>query len=472
MKKLILILALALLLCSCVDGATKIGLDRLNWSQSLPSGEGIKFSGTAPGTTTKTLYSYSDVLMFGEAVVSMPTYDITCYYSGGQAHAQWFNGTWIGSNANNATVIQAAINDLPDGGTILLKNKFVLPSSLTSTADIAFVGTGYQTGLSGTVDPLITIDGDDSGDIKMYATPHNILKDLVIETLGNNNGVETTGRTHGICFDKVTFLAHGNSTLLELYNWRLGTVKNCYFSQEENTTTATSTGLLITGNSTYGMTNGAVTTSVFWDLKNGLNATGLNKTEHCGLKITDTNFQNCQYPIKANTVDDVQIIGCMVDTSNSAGNAITLVNAYPARIEGNYIAICGTGKGIKIDSDTAVIQYITISGNSIFNYDAPNGDGIYIGGVEQVKFSIVSDNAIKGFARGIHYDKDGAGTYHDQPIVSNNLLILDTTCIEGNGMANGVIVGNVFAGMTYTYTATKATGMKVAHNYGLATHDT
>lgn len=121
----------------------------------------------------------------------MPTYDITCYYSGGQAHAQWFNGTWIGSNANNATVIQAAINDLPDGGTILLKNKFVLPSSLTSTADIAFVGTGYQAGLSGTVDPLITIDGDDSGDIKMYATPHNILKDLVIETLGNNNGVKT-----------------------------------------------------------------------------------------------------------------------------------------------------------------------------------------------------------------------------------------------------------------------------------------
>jgi hypothetical protein len=39
MKKLILILALALLLCSCVDGATKIGLDRLNWSQSI---DGIK----------------------------------------------------------------------------------------------------------------------------------------------------------------------------------------------------------------------------------------------------------------------------------------------------------------------------------------------------------------------------------------------------------------------------------------------
>ena len=34
MKKLILMLCMLLLLCSCVDGATKIGLDRLNWSQS------------------------------------------------------------------------------------------------------------------------------------------------------------------------------------------------------------------------------------------------------------------------------------------------------------------------------------------------------------------------------------------------------------------------------------------------------
>ena len=41
MKKLILILALALLLCSCVDGATKIGLDRINWSQSA---DGLEIS--------------------------------------------------------------------------------------------------------------------------------------------------------------------------------------------------------------------------------------------------------------------------------------------------------------------------------------------------------------------------------------------------------------------------------------------
>ena len=474
--KLCTLTIIALLLIGFAGAAEpRINTAQINWTQSLPSGEGIKFSGTAPGTTTGILYSDSGTLKFGDSAVggseSAPC-DIVCYYDGTNCHADWANGTALMIHADNTTAIQAAIDGLPDGGVILLKSKFVLTSGLSSTADIAFVGTGYQTGFSGTADPLLTIDGDDSGDVKMYATPHNVLKDLAIDTLSDNNGVETTGRTHGMCFEKVTFLARGNGTLLELYNWRIGAVKNCHFSQEENTTTATSTGLLITGNSTYGMTNCAVTTCVFWDLSVGINATGVNKTEHCGLRITDSNFQNCaSKSIKANTVDDIQIIGCMVDSTYNP-NQIELINAFPARIEGNYIAMRGTGKGIKIDSDTAVIEYITISGNSIFNYDAPNGDGVYIGGAEQVKFSIVSDNTIKGFARGIHYDKDGAGTYHDQAIVSNNLLILDTTGLTGNGMANGVIVGNVFAGVSSAYTATKTTGMKVAHNYGLATHDT
>lgn len=41
MKKLITVLALVLLLCSCADSATNINLDRLNWTQSLPVGANI-----------------------------------------------------------------------------------------------------------------------------------------------------------------------------------------------------------------------------------------------------------------------------------------------------------------------------------------------------------------------------------------------------------------------------------------------
>lgn len=45
MKKIILLLML-LIFVGYADAATKIGLDRLNWSQSLPDGEGIIFSET------------------------------------------------------------------------------------------------------------------------------------------------------------------------------------------------------------------------------------------------------------------------------------------------------------------------------------------------------------------------------------------------------------------------------------------
>ncbi len=45
MKKLILTLCLLLLFCGCTDAATKIDLDRLSWSQTLPIGENITFNG-------------------------------------------------------------------------------------------------------------------------------------------------------------------------------------------------------------------------------------------------------------------------------------------------------------------------------------------------------------------------------------------------------------------------------------------
>ena len=45
MRKLIFLLVSTLLICSCVDGLTKIGLDRLNWSQSMPYGANIILDG-------------------------------------------------------------------------------------------------------------------------------------------------------------------------------------------------------------------------------------------------------------------------------------------------------------------------------------------------------------------------------------------------------------------------------------------
>ncbi|MFA5407451.1 MAG: right-handed parallel beta-helix repeat-containing protein [Bacilli bacterium] len=76
MKKIILILCVILLLGGCVDGATKIGLDRLNWSQSLPSGEGVKFSGTAPTITVNKLYSDGGILKFNGSEIIFDNADL------------------------------------------------------------------------------------------------------------------------------------------------------------------------------------------------------------------------------------------------------------------------------------------------------------------------------------------------------------------------------------------------------------
>lgn len=79
MKKIILLVML-LIFVGYADAATKIGLDRLNWSQSLPSNESITmnngslenasfitFAGDAPTNTTGALYVNDSNIMFNGA---------------------------------------------------------------------------------------------------------------------------------------------------------------------------------------------------------------------------------------------------------------------------------------------------------------------------------------------------------------------------------------------------------------------
>lgn len=74
MKKFILIFILFIFFISCVDGATKIGLDRLNWSQSLPVGANVtlnegylvdaKLGGSSPEVTVGA-YKWCDFVTDG-----------------------------------------------------------------------------------------------------------------------------------------------------------------------------------------------------------------------------------------------------------------------------------------------------------------------------------------------------------------------------------------------------------------------
>lgn len=97
MRKLIFILILTMLLCGSVEGATKIGLDRLNWSQSLPSGEGITFSES------------------GEPDVAINWSTITGFF----VYPEMFGA--VGDNsADDSVALQAMIDYAEENGAVIL----------------------------------------------------------------------------------------------------------------------------------------------------------------------------------------------------------------------------------------------------------------------------------------------------------------------------------------------------------------
>jgi len=174
MRKIVSILVLLLLLCSCVDGITKIGLDRLNWDQSLPSGDGIIFSGTAPQTTAGTLYSGSGTLKFGDMNINMAMagtntgINVEVYKAGNYIYAQnSLTGEMIASGAspaNDDSVLQTACNQ---GGTIFVHPGTYQDISITSTNAFTLVGANkYHTVLMKPTDstcldldhPMITVE--------------------------------------------------------------------------------------------------------------------------------------------------------------------------------------------------------------------------------------------------------------------------------------------------------------------------
>lgn len=74
MKLFILALAMAMLAGSAMAAEPRINTAQVNWTQTIPSGEGIIFSGTAPGTTTNALYSDGGTLKFnGEDIGKAPS---------------------------------------------------------------------------------------------------------------------------------------------------------------------------------------------------------------------------------------------------------------------------------------------------------------------------------------------------------------------------------------------------------------
>lgn len=165
MRKLILILALALLLCICADGATKIGLDRLNWSQRI---DGIKFSGTAPTSSAGFLYNDSGNLKFNGSTICI---------EGNPGK----NGVTVGNHPgcdfvadgiNDDVTVQEAMDFIePTGGVLYILGGFeyhftngaIYNLSKSSSSSIEIVGIGRPRIFMDGTGPAINMSGNFAG---------------------------------------------------------------------------------------------------------------------------------------------------------------------------------------------------------------------------------------------------------------------------------------------------------------------
>jgi hypothetical protein len=155
MKLIQLILAVALLIG--LVGAVEVKWSQINLTESIPSGEGVIFSGTAPGTVTNTLYSDSGVLMWNGAAASDQSADYLVYKSGGNVIVKKAGVTVYTaatSTTNDLAALQyvaydvpAAVNGVVVGNVVQLIGPFYISGELNINRSITMRGGQiYQNG--------------------------------------------------------------------------------------------------------------------------------------------------------------------------------------------------------------------------------------------------------------------------------------------------------------------------------------
>lgn len=234
MKKFILILALALLLCSYADAATKIGLDRLNWSQSI---DGIKFSGAAPATTTNALYSDGGTLKFNGKDIGGPYHG---YIKQSGAMLLAYNSTaLVTSGTNFGTVFNTLVNSLRNGNTCnaviyvdVANASTTTTGYLYSNLSVLSSGIGRASISTGSVIPLFQVNSTSpainyvrivgfdlsytgtnpytTAHINLYNTSYSIVDDVYTLTpnleysSSNQGGIRIDGLRYHAWLNKIT----------------------------------------------------------------------------------------------------------------------------------------------------------------------------------------------------------------------------------------------------------------------------
>ena len=362
MKKLILILALVLLLCSCVDAATKIGLDRLNWSQSAdgvtvgPAGVGKVFDYYTDGSADELTVLEAAQSLGGRGIVYLAAHDYMP--SGtlrlpigvrliGMVPAIYGNGVMGGDNGfvANATARWCITNtthgaiELTDGSG--LENiDFFYPDQVINSSTPTVYPCTVTLVQSGSQWPAhVTIEDCHIVNAYNFLDASNGHSHLVVDGLVGtviHRGLYLDNGGHGDIFTNIHFLPHyGGQTL--------GNLLINYICENM---TAFDIGIC---------DNGAMSDCMIWNAGTGLILSGTN-----GFRVERCMFDTINRPlVLSDSASNNIITGCLfaatksvynyayTDTPymNSSQRAIEISDAGSADniIDGNIIRSGGYG---------------------------------------------------------------------------------------------------------------------------------
>ena len=432
MKKIILILALALLLCSCTtDATTKIGLDRLNWSQSLPTGV---INGDF---TTIVKYEASDVV------------------------ARWNNSTIISigdAGTDDATIIESA---LAKGGKCVLMELFTPTDTVDITKTVEISGRGPGSGLRSSASPILRSPTNPG--IRYY------IHDIDINTTADNVGIElqsnyTAGLIvanelgftdfNGYTIENIRFTAEAfNGILLSMHDIEGVQIEKCEFIGPRDpryNVGVNAIGIKVYLSNAYTQCgNSVITNCLFRGLDCGFYAAG---TRTRAIHLYDWQLvQNvmiaCKNSIVSTYADTVVVDDLMIDQT------VQGISFYDTTgvISNSYIGCHSTmpnSFAIRLWADVATIYNVRIHDNFLWNSNTTSGNyGLLLyGTATPIRHALIHHNVFKGAKCGIMIA--GGAAHLSNDINFNQFDGCDTGLYVSPGAVNNHVSWNKMRSVT------------------------
>lgn len=305
--------------------------------------------------------------------------------------------------------------------------------------DMDIGGEGVNSIIKGSADPLIDATLTNEYQLRMHR--------VGIHTTSTNKGIYVDGCTGRlpIWLNNVHFVPEGHAgTLLYIYGIASTQITDCSFQDTNVATTAI--GIYLTADNTNFSQGLYVTGTHFFHLNYGIKAYALpaHRAYLAGLSIEGCLFFGIDYPIHFKCVDDIQIIGSMIE-SQQTGNekGVILNDCLSARIVGNRLTTRSTGAQVELIGTDLGSFLNTITGNYFRSYGS-QGDCILLDCSPGNKYvdAIINDNILDDGGSAVQATKY-AGGYTPVTIFKGNHVRSCTDNIKGD-INDSIIIGNLW----------------------------